>query len=126
MLWPAASRSTLALLVRVLAPKRVCDRRLLDPLSLTPLNQPEHLDLCRCSPSPWSGKSRAGLIQLEHVLGSPWVGNACPVASLGSRRCSWPVQATGWSTACTSWPGSILEKKYKIEGLSINVSETRE
>jgi hypothetical protein len=116
VLWPAASRSTLALLVRVLAPTRVCDRRLLDPLSLTPLNQPEHLDLCRCSSSPWSGKSRAGLIQLEHVLGSPRVGNACPVASLGSRRCSWPVQATGWSAVSASWPGDRVREETEVEG----------
>jgi hypothetical protein len=69
-----------------------------------------------CSPSPWSGKSRAGLIQLEPVLGSPWVGNACPVASLGSRRCSWLVRATGWSTVSAPWPRDRFREKTEIKG----------
>jgi hypothetical protein len=43
--------------------------------------------------SPWSGTSWPELVQIEHVLGSPWVGYAFPVARLGDHRRSWPARA---------------------------------
>jgi hypothetical protein len=43
--------------------------------------------------SPWSGTSWPELVQIEHVLGSPWVGYAFPVARLDDHRRLWPARA---------------------------------
>jgi hypothetical protein len=80
----------------------------------------------RCSPSPWVGESRAGLVQLRHGLGSPRVRDASLAFILGSRRRSWSVLAKRWPTTSVPLPGFVLEKKQKSEVLSANVRDTDE
>jgi hypothetical protein len=70
----------------------------------------------RWSPSSWAGKSRAGLIQLEPILGSPRIGNTCPIVDLGSHRCSWPVRATRWLALSAPWPRDRFREETKIKG----------
>jgi hypothetical protein len=79
----------------------------------------------RCSPSPWSGKSRVTLIQLEPVLGSPRVSNTRLVVNLGSRRQSWPVRATRWSAVSMSWPRGRVREETELEGGFCMVSVTQ-
>jgi hypothetical protein len=79
----------------------------------------------RCSPSPWSRKSKVGLIQLEPVLGSPRVGNTRPVVNLDSRRQSWPVRAAGWSAVSALWPRGRVREATELEGGFCKVSVTQ-
>jgi hypothetical protein len=80
----------------------------------------------RCLPSPWLGKCRVGLIQLEPVLGSPRVGNTRLVVNLGSRRQSWMVRAAGWSAVSAPWPRGRVREETELEGGFCKVSVTHE